>query len=144
MTQTQIDRALRVVFVIWLVLLAAIWFSFRTKHGNGSLTDAQLQRWYEGANEEYFANKLPKNVTVKWGDLSWDNDIGLTQHRPDGSYTITIDPKENPARSEALLTLFHETCHIATWNSGFLDVHGPPFQTCMLRLAEKGAFQDLW
>lgn len=145
MTRKLLDQILRVVFVIWLLLLGTIYLSFRPAHKSSSeqYTNAQLQRWYEGVNEEYFANKLPKDTTVQWGDLSNSKDVGTTLRRPDGTYAIWIDPVQNPNKRSAALTAYHEMCHVAGPVADF-STHGPRFQACMLHLAEVGAFRELW
>jgi hypothetical protein len=57
-------------------------------------------------------------------------------------FVIVLDPKWNTSENEALRTMRHEACHVATWdvmdpNDVHGDVHGPPFQECMKRFAEK-------
>src|SRR5437899_2454361 len=106
MTRKLLDQILRVVFVIWLLLLGALYLSFRPAHKSSSeqYTNAQLQRWYEGVNEEYFANKLPKDTTIKWADLTPLKDMGTTMRRSDGGFAILIDPVQNPNKRVAALT----------------------------------------
>lgn len=146
MTKKSLDRALQVVFVIWLLLLGALYISFRPvahKSAEKNYTNAQLQRWYEGVNEEYFANKLPKDTTIKWADLTPLKDMGTTMRRSDGGFAILLDPVQNPNKRTAALTAYHEMCHVAVPVSSF-EEHGAKFQACMLHLAEVGAFKDLW
>lgn len=146
MTQKRLDRALKIVFVIWLILMAALVHAFRanfvTHKSAPPISEAKLNLWYQGINEEYFSSTLPKNVEVKWGDLTLLKDMGVTNRHADGSYTIVLDPKQNPNRRIAEFTEYHEICHIATPPE--VDQHGPKFQACMLRLAQEGAFKDLW
>lgn len=144
MTKKSLDFALRVVFVIWLLLLGAIWISFRPAHRSAdkNYTNEQLQHWYEGVNEEYFANKLPKDTVVRWADLTPLKDMGATNRRMDGVFVILIDPVQNPNKRVAALTAYHEICHIAAASE--FNSHGQKFQACMLHLAEVGAFENLW
>lgn len=144
MTKKSLDHALRVVFVIWLLLLGAIYLSFRPAHkaAEKNYTNEQLQRWYEGVNEEYFANKLPKDTVIMWANVAYMGNMGTTTRRPDGGYLIWIDPVQNPNRRVAALTAYHEVCHIAA--APEFNTHGQKFQACMLHLAEVGAFENLW
>jgi len=109
-TKKSLDRALQVVFVIWLLLLGALYVSFHKsahKSAEKNYTNEQLQRWYEGVNEEYFANKLPKNTTIHWADLSTLHYMGTTL-RQEGGFAIFIDPVQNPNKRVAALTAYHE------------------------------------
>lgn len=144
MTKKSLDHALRVIFVIWLLLLGVLYLSFRPAHkaAEKNYTNEQLKRWYEGVNEEYFANKLPKDTEVLWVDLSVHGDMAETLRHMDGSFLIEIDPVQNPNKRVAALTAYHEICHIAAVSE--FNTHGPKFQACMLRLAEAKAFNDLW
>jgi hypothetical protein len=116
-------------------------------HGKSAdhvFTDAQLQAWYESFNEIYFFSQLPKNVEVKWGDLTAKDYMGLTTRRLDGSILITIDRAMNPARRTAAATVAHETCHVAVPLGTEFEDHGEKFQACMVNLAVHGAFTDIW
>ena len=150
MNDRHIDHlfdAICFVAVAFLIVVCLLIWSFKepvhkpTSHAD--LTDAQLQKWYEGINEEYFWNQLPKNVTVKWGDLAAWGDMGVTLYRPDGSILILIERKLNPAPRVAEITAFHEACHVKTHGQEF-DDHGPKFEACMVHLADQGAFKGLW
>jgi hypothetical protein len=99
-----------------------------------------LQTWYVASNEAYFDNKLPY-AEVHWGDLTAIDDMGLTTRHANGEWVIIIDRRTNPTRRVALMTEFHEICHIKVQND---PDHGPQFQTCMLNLARAGAFAELW
>ena len=109
---------------------------------NAPFTDQELQAWYEGFNADYFINQLPKNVRVVWGDLTPSELMGLTE-RSDAGFLITIDRKTNPTKRGAEWTAVHELCHVKTWEAHELD-HGPKFQSCMIQLADKGAFEGIW
>lgn len=113
---------------------------------SATMTNEKLNQWYRGYNEEYFANELPKDTTVKWGDLTLQDDIGLSELRPDGTWVIVLDRANNPSPVQARLTLLHESCHVRTWvrNMTEFETHGDKFQACMLQLAHQGAFKELW
>lgn len=151
MNKESLDRNISKVFWVWVVLtllflLIASW-NLPTPHRKVSSDledDAMLQQWYGTINEEYLANTLPKNTQVRWGDLASKHDMGLTVQRADGSYLIVIDRATNPTWSSALLTEYHEICHIVVPITTLDNDHGPKFQACMLGFAKAGAFKDLW
>jgi SprT-like family len=105
------------------------------------LSNKQLQSWYDGLNEEYFYNRLPR-AAVTWGDLTLLGDMGITM-REDKRFRIIIDRTTNPTRKTAEETVAHELCHVATWEIESTD-HGQKFQTCMVNLADRGAFENIW
>ena len=79
---------------------------------------------------------------VKSHDLSDEDAAGITYQETPDRFVIVLDPKWNTSENEALRTMRHEACHVATWdvmdpNDVHGDVHGPPFQECMKRFAEK-------
>lgn len=110
------------------------------------ISNEKLNSWYRGYNEEYFANQLPKNTVVKLGDLTPQDDIGMSQILPNGNWIIIIDRAKNPSPVQARMTLLHESCHVRTYIRGMaeFEVHGDKFQACMLQLAHQGAFKELW
>lgn len=97
-----------------------------------------LQRWYDGYNEVYFNNSLPKDTIVAYGETGH---MGLTT-KNSGRYTITISYIWNPDNKEALITLQHEMCHVATYDE--FETHGPRWLKCMHNLADRGAMDALW
>lgn len=137
--------------IVITILLGALvsWLFGRSasQERQGVLTNVNLQAYHENYNDLYFAGQLPKNVTIEWGNLGYLNDMGLTTQRRDGSFLIVIDRGTNQTDKQALMTLLHEECHVELdylERADSLDVHGPAFQGCMLRLAQKGAMKDLW
>lgn len=106
-----------------------------------TLDNAQLNLWAQGINDGYFGGKLP-NVPVQWGDLTLLQDIGITLGNETPNQ-IVLDRKMNPSDKQALMTLLHEECHVATWNKQ-LDVHGSLWKKCMIGLADAHAMDDLW
>lgn len=144
-----------IFWILWVALIGFFMFLDYKEYSRkpvhrvnnpAPLSDAQLQRWYDGTNEEYFANELPKNVEVKWGDLTEKGDMGYSVIRADESWLITIDRKTNPTNGQAELTEMHEICHVYLYSKGDAEFnsHGDKFQACMLRLANQGAFKGLW
>lgn len=100
-----------------------------------------LKIWYESYNEDYFLSALPKDTVLNYGNI-WPN-MGLTTHE-NGAYRISIDADSNKAVRVAQMTLLHEMCHVAQWGHEDMNPHGPKFQACMHRLADEGAFDQLW
>lgn len=105
------------------------------------LADADLQSYYETYRHMYFGKDMP-DARVIWADLPSDF-MGRTEKTPDGVFIIRIDRKSNPAPKEALMTELHEMCHVDMWKKEF-DEHGRLWQYDMHRLADEGAFEDLW
>lgn len=108
------------------------------------LNDQNLQTLYGELNRDYFLGQLPKEVEVKWGDLTEQHWMGFTDKHPSGTFTITVDRATNPTWNAAYMTTAHETCHIAIWGGPPELTHGPRFQNCMVQLANKGAFEGIW
>ena len=73
--------------------------------------------------------------------------MGRTYFRPDGSSLMLIDRGSNPIEKQAEMTMIHEMCHQENYllkaDEG-VDGHSLAFQSCMVRLADAGAFRDLW
>lgn len=128
-------------FLIWVY--SAIFASYaRAPRPAAPVTQADLQLEYTGMNDVYFDGKLPRDTQIEYLP-DGRTDIGRTFINDKGGFTIFINAYYDRSRREALFTEYHESCHIATWRKDF-DPHGPAFQLCMRRLAEAGAFKDLW
>ena len=92
---------------------------------------------YRESNKQFFGGQL-RDVEVKSHDLSDEDAAGITYEEMKNRFVIVLDPKWNTSEDEALRTMRHEACHVATWDvMDSNDVHGPPFQECMRRFAEK-------
>ena len=100
------------------------------------MTSAALQRRYRFYNREYFENRLPRRMKVRFvksisgrvmGDVNEDE--------------IRVSRYYCRADKTAHLVLLHEMAHlsIGRWFS-----HGSIFDEEMTRLACKGAFSDIW
>jgi len=104
-----------------------------------------LKDWYDQYNLKYFANKLPKNTIVKWGNPGLEPDgrksYAVTIEN-DGYFEIIINPELNLGEQTAKMVLLHEMAHISTWAKDLS--HGLVWQKEMHRLADEGAFEDLW
>jgi hypothetical protein len=106
--------------------------------------------WYKATNETYFDNKLPLDTKIEIHEIPPDvnSDYTVAQTTPlgNGQYLIEIDPRFNLIGDEEALSLDHEVCHVflLQQNNNGDTKHGARFQGCMKRLADEGAFQDLW
>jgi len=90
---------------------------------------AHLHALYQQTNSAFFDGKLP-DVVLKVEDLSDKNAEGVTYKESEGTFVIVLDPNWNTSEDEALDTMRHECCHVATWGEE-PDEHGPRFQECM-------------
>lgn len=119
----------------------------KPKHVYADMRHAQedLQFMYGDFNEEFFANHLPKNTKIIFETPIPSGAKGETQ-KVGGNYIIFIDSYYDRDMGAATDTLFHEMCHVEVpWEAADgLDGHGPQFQGCMHRLANEGAFEDIW
>ena len=92
---------------------------------------------YQETNKQFFGGQLC-DVEVKSHDLSDEDAAAITYQEMPDRFVIVLDPKWNTSENEALRTMRHEACHVATWDvMDPNDVHGPPFQERMKRFAEK-------
>jgi|SRR5271170_2076307 len=119
--------------LIPLLSVATIFFGVRYAIGREQLRSPDhLHALYQKTNGEFFDSKLP-DVALEVEDLSNDNAEGETYMMND-RFVVVLDPKWNTSESEALDTMRHESCHVATWDvTDPKDPHGPPFQECMKR-----------
>jgi hypothetical protein len=128
-----------------LTLLASSVWTQEHKPIDMTGADRYLANFYGGSNDVYFDGKLPKNVTVLYEpNVSWngDEDLGLTTNDYGTHYTIRINSYYVRDMKHGEMTMYHEECHLATWNE--FNQHGPAWKQCMRRLAEQGAFDELW
>jgi hypothetical protein len=112
--------------------LAVICFGVRYAVGRERLrSPAHLHFLYQETNEKFFGGQLPE-VLLKVEDLSDKNAEGVTYKENEGMFVIVLDPAWNTSEDEALDTMRHESCHVATWEEES-DAHGECFQECMRR-----------
>ena len=123
--------------IVSLVSLAVIFFSVRYAIAQERLRSPKyLHDLYQKTNQEFFDGQLPE-VVLEVRDLSKQNAEGLTYYKErDGvviGLVIALYPYWNTSKDEAVDTMRHEACHVATWDAGEADAHGPLFQECMKR-----------
>jgi len=104
-----------------------------------------LEVWYQGYNVALFDHELPDKIVIDH-ELHDDRFMAVTDMYADGTFRISFNSKFEPSPKQGRETLLHEQCHIQLIVEGEteLDVHGKKWQSCMHRLANKGAFEDLW
>jgi hypothetical protein len=133
------------ILVGLVVLLAGILYGQDDTAHSSKMTNAQAEQYYSAYNDTYFGGVLPAAEVRFVHNLSSDGseDMGLTEGPP---FIIYLSDKYQDNMRITLMTELHEECHVAVSVSGKseLDAHGPLFQHCMTRLAEEGAFRDLW
>lgn len=119
--------------LIPLLSVATIFFGVRYAIGREQLRSPDhLHALYQKTNREFFEGKL-QDVVLEVEDLSDENAEGVT-YRMNNKFVVVLDPKWNTSEHEALDTMRHESCHVATWDvTDPNDPHGPPFQECMKR-----------
>jgi predicted SprT family Zn-dependent metalloprotease len=123
--------------LVSLLSLAIICFGVGYAVGRERLRDPDhLHALYQQTNKEFFAGQL-RDVEVKSHDLTEENAEGITYQETEDRFVIVPDPKWNTSEAEALDTMRHEACHVATWEEQEPDPHGPKFQECMKRFADK-------
>jgi len=92
---------------------------------------------YQDTNKHFFGSQL-RDVEVKSHDLTEEDAAGITYQETEDRFVIVLAPNWNTSEAEALGTMRHEACHVATWDvMDPNDVHGPPFQECMKRFEKK-------
>jgi SprT-like family len=127
---------MRARILISLLSLATICFGVRYAIGRERLRSPEYARvLYQQTNKEFFEGQLP-DLTVKVEDLSEANAEGETYKENEERFVIVLDPKWNTSNDEALETMRHESCHVATWGQE-PDEHGPRFQDCMKRFPKE-------
>jgi hypothetical protein len=123
---------------ISLLSLAIVCFGVGYAVGRERLRSPDhLHDLYQKTNKEFFGGQLG-DVELKSHDLSDEKAEGITYQVAENRFVIVLDPKWNTTEAEALDTVRHESCHVATWDvMDPEDPHGLPFQECMKRFKEK-------
>ena len=123
--------------MVSLLTLAIICFGVGYAVGRERLRDPDhLHALYQETNKEFFGGQL-RDAKVKSHDLSTEDAAGITYEEVKDGFVIVLAPKWNTSEEEALSTMRHEACHVATWEEQEPDPHGQKFQECMKRFAEK-------
>ncbi len=119
-----------------LLSLTVVCFGVRYAVGRERLRDPKhLHDLYQKTNKEFFGGQL-RDVELKAHDLSEEKAEGITYRETEDRFVIVLDPSWNTSEVEALDTMRHESCHVATWGQE-PEEHGPRFQECMKRFDKK-------
>src|SRR5882762_1631490 len=114
---------MRARILVSLLSLAVICFGVRYAVGRERLrSPAHLHSLYQETNTAFFDRKLPDAV-LKVEDLSDKDAEGVTYKETEDTFVVVLDPNWNTSEHEALDTVRHESCHVATWGEE-PDVHG--------------------
>lgn len=149
--KTRVKHLFGILIASFLSLIAFSLYSCEKAQSKQRVYHVDPAGIYEGYNELYFMNSLPKDVLVTLSDIPSDSNekvFGETLHIGRHQYAMLISPKYNDTLEEEEESVLHESCHIWVWeHHPDLDpkeAHGEIWQSCMLNLAEQGAFQDVW
>lgn len=119
-----------------LLSLAVICFGVGYAMGRERLRKPEyLHTLYQETNKQYFDGQL-RDVELQVHDLSQEKAEGITYKEGEEKFVIALDPNWNTSKAEALDTVRHEACHVATWGEE-PDAHGAHFQECMKRFEKK-------
>lgn len=117
-------------------------------YANSAKRDRLYDR-YEEYNQQYFGNKLPKEIIIDHNEskmMASTMYIGGEVQR----FQISFNDKYTAANRVSDEILLHEMCHVKTWDeqptNGTLDQsarHGQRWRSCMLQLDLQGAFRNI-
>ena len=108
-------------------------------------SDRTLRIWYGKYNRKFFGGSLPEDVQLLWEPLS--NADGITcpvYNIDDNKFMIKIDPGIKGFGAYWRSTLLHAMVHLDLFKNHRGHQHGKLFQDRMLKLAQDGAFRNLW
>ena len=102
-------------------------------------SDRQLKRWWGTYNRLYFDNSLPDTI-VFWEAVS---SAYATHQVVEGQHVIRINSGVGRVAKRGIgsCVLLHEQVHQRLYP---YQRHGKRFNRKMLRLAEAGAFDEIW
>lgn len=102
-------------------------------------SEAHLKRLYAKYNRLYFDGELPTHTKVWWEPTSSAYaDVILGD---DGVWKLRVNPSISGWLSIYKWALLHEMAHIKLHP---YQKHGRKFDAEMMRLAQMGAFKDVW
>jgi hypothetical protein len=149
--KTIIKAVALLVIILWAgSSITKHLYAAKAYYWTSPIADGVLQSDYAIFNSTWFENKLPGNVEVRYEATPNPNAMGLTDYEGYGTgtghFVIWVDPKYHAHNvTAARETLMHEMCHISTWEQDPPDnVHGEHWTACMVKLANDGAFKDVW
>jgi hypothetical protein len=99
-----------------------------------------IHKTYDEVNNGWFGGELPRDIKIGY---TYDNRYqAVTTGYNDKPELLQFNPKYNQSYEQMKMNMFHEACHMKTWNKDF--DHGLVFQSCMQDLAKWGAFRNVW
>lgn len=130
---------IRIPALLLSIILAAF-----PEHGWHKANDAELQRWFKGANETYFEGKLDPKTEVHFRPDLRDGLTGkpvMGRSAYSAPWYIDINDKYSDTGAVWQETLYHEMCHqkVNALHVEF-DDHGPRWHECMYGLVRNHAF----
>lgn len=131
----------RIVIITAILAAFSVWASAAPRPASRP-SPAFLATVYAGLNATYWSGKLPADTIVSFGALP-PKSMANTTRDAAGRFHITLEWESNKLPNVARLTLFHEMAHIATWDAEF-NPHGMHWRKEMHRLADAGAFDEIW
>jgi hypothetical protein len=103
------------------------------------LSVRRQRRWFRTFNRRYFGNQLPPRTRLNFHEA--DGYWGWVLGDAKDSCTLSMHHHCKADSRVGRIFLLHEMVHIHLDPYPF---HGPRFEAEMRRLANEGAFQDLW
>ena len=115
------------------------------------MTNLRLRSLYAWHNKHHFGGKLPMlGIRVHWKQPKARSTAAEYVAYTDGTREIRIAPLLKKLRADCFVhsSLLHEMCHLSLEVKGHSKRvscgHGRAFQNEMKRLAEAGAFRNVW
>ncbi len=99
-------------------------------------TNRSLQRTFAAFNVAFFSGQLDSSIRIKFGSVG----KCVMGEYNSADEQIVLNPLLKTLRRFTCLVLLHEMCHVVVAGPG----HGKKFQTQMCRLANIGAFENIW
>ena len=147
---------LREKIILTILLAILVWLLYGCKPGGDNLVAGHppsveaLTKRYIALNECCFNMELPGgNTVIRIRNLTSENIMGHLDFNEGAKYNwiISIDHDAHPFEKQAEATLIHEMCHqwdhVHDIDEG-LDGHNQNHEDCMIRVAHKGGWHDIW
>ena len=129
-------------------IILALLLSLTMTKGLAPATPDWLDAWYRGYNVALFDSELPDNVIIDHNYYDDENMAITIAFNLNGieHYRLAFNKRYEPSGKQGRETLIHEMCHVQMMveKKKELDSHGPLWQSCMHRVANKNGFESLW
>lgn len=135
---------------VWRVVLLSLFVLPRAGSPSVAIHDRigsphGLDSIYREFNEQYFSEKLPKNVLIDFSEHG--PYLATTEKMIDGRFRIAFNSDYVTAQRVAREVMLHEQCHIKTWvdtedEEDFkTGRHNRRWIACMLTVDMQGGFR---